>query len=620
MVCRTHYPLLLAVAAACAGAALIAPTHASDLDTAVKINATTLDTTQRIDGFIVTYRDGSVERTHASDANRSTQAASTRFSKLGSTSATRSAAMTATWSRKTAVGSDVLRTSRKLTSSEASAFMAQLAADPAVAHVEPDVMMHAVRDIHATGVPTDPSYAAKQWHYADPVGGINLPAALDIADGAGVVVAVIDTGITAHPDLDTSLANAGYDFITDALVSGRAENGRVAGGWDTGDWTNEPLYNFVCGQDEASSWHGTHVAGTVSELTDNGVGLAGVAGRAQVLPVRVLGHCGGATSDIADAVVWASGGHVDGVPDNTHPASVINMSLGGGGICGASDVLGVAIASAVSRGVTVVVAAGNSGADAAKFSPASCPGTITVGATGITGKRAFYSNYGAPVTLAAPGGGIYVNDDPATQVEASPNGFVWQALNGGTTIPGDPVYGGYAGTSQATPHVAGTVALMLGATRQLGRADPTPGTIRTTLLTTARVFPVSPDRTLGAGILDAGAAVNAAAVGGVPLRNGLLVTNQDGAVAAGGVYFVDVPAGARTLTVRSSGGTGESDLAMARGVIPSPDGTGAAWRSSRAGTTDALVVAAPPAGRYFLRLVSTASYRNVSVMAAYVGP
>jgi serine protease len=617
---RTKYLLILAAGAACACLGQVPPTHASDIDNAVKINATALDAAQRIDRFIVTYRDGTVERAKASEANRSAQAASMRFAKLASPTAARVPAMAATWWRKTAVGSDVLRTSRKLTATEASAFMAQLAADPAVAHVEPDVMMHAVRDIHANSVPTDPSYAAKQWHYADPVGGINLPAALDIADGTGVIVAVIDTGITAHPDLDTSLADAGYDFITDATVSGREQNGRVAGGWDTGDWTNEPLYNFLCGLDEASSWHGTHVAGTVSELTDNGIGLAGVAGRARVLPVRVLGHCGGATSDIADAVVWASGGHVDGVPDNANPTSVINMSLGGGGICGASDVLGVAIAGAVSRGVTVVVAAGNSGADAAKFSPASCAGTVTVGATGITGKRAFYSNYGTPVTLAAPGGGIYVNDDPATQTEASPGGFVWQALNGGTTVPGDPVYGGYAGTSQATPHVSGTIALMLSASRQLGLPDPTPATIRTTLLTTARTFPVSPDRAIGAGILDAGAAVNAAAVGGVPLRNGSLVAGQAGAVAAGGVYYVDVPTGARTLTVRSSGGTGETDLAVARGTIPTTNGTGATWRSSRPGTTDAIVVAAPPAGRYFVRLVSTAAYQNVSVMAAYVGP
>jgi serine protease len=605
---RTHYAIALTIGAAWACLCPMSPARASDLANAVKINATSLDTTQRVDRFIVTYRDGSAARLNASQANRSAQAAA---------SATRIPTMAASWLRRTAVGSDVLRTSRKLTPSEASAFMTQLAADPAVAHVEPDVMMHAVRDIRSDGVPSDPSYAAKQWHYADPIGGINLPAALDIADGSGVVVAVIDTGITAHPDLDTSLADAGYDFITDALVSGREQNGRVAGGWDTGDWTNEPLYNFLCGLDEASSWHGTHVAGTVAELTDNGVGLAGVAGHARVLPIRVLGHCGGATSDIADAVVWASGGHVDGVPDNAHPASVINMSLGGGGICGTSDILGVAIGDALSRGVTVVVAAGNSGADAAKFSPASCAGTVTVGATGITGKRAFYSNYGAPVTLAAPGGGIYVNDDPATQTEALPNGFVWQAINAGSTVPGDAVYGGYAGTSQATPHVAGTVALMLGASRQLGLPDPTPGIIRATLLTTARSFPASPDRSIGAGILDAGAAVNAAAVGGVPLRSGLLVASQDGAAASGGVYFVDVPPAARTLTIRIAGGTGEADLAVARGSIPTAGGAGAIWRSSRPGTADAIVIAAPPAGRYFVRLISATSYKAVSVMAAY---
>jgi serine protease len=613
-----HTCSLLVLAIGAALACVAAPTAGAVTPGDAKVNATSLDATQRVDRFIVTFRDGSAERANRSDADRSLKAATARFSSQSSTRAV--GAMTTSWLRRTATGSDVVRSSRKLGTAEATAFMAQLAADPAVAHVEPDTMLHAVRDLQAQRVPTDPSYAAKQWHFSDPVGGVNLPQALELSDGAGVVVAVIDTGITAHPDLDTSLAGAGYDFITDALVSGRADNGRVAGGWDTGDWTNEPLYNFICGENEPSSWHGTHVAGTVAELTDNGLGLAGVAGNAHVLPVRVLGHCGGATSDIADAVVWASGGHVDGVPDNAHPASVINMSLGGGGVCGTSDVLGVAIAGAVARGVTVVVAAGNSGADAAKFSPASCPGTVTVGATGITGKRAFYSNYGAPVALAAPGGGVYVDDDPATQTQASPNGFVWQAINAGETVPGDAAYGGYAGTSQATPHVAGTIALMLSAARQLGLADPSVGAVRTTLLTTARTFPVVPDRAVGAGILDAAAAVKAAAAGGVPLRSGALVSGQDGSAANGGVYFVDVPAGSRSLTVRSSGGTGEADLAVKRGSIPVPGGTDATWHASRPGTTDAVVIPAPAAGRYFIRLVSPTSYKGVGVFAAYVTP
>jgi serine protease len=589
--------------------------HASTLDSAVKLNTSGLSSTLKFDRFIVTYRPGSAERITPALASRSANNALRRYS--AALAAHTSAAPTATWVRKMAVGADVVRVSRKLSSSEALAYMQQLAADPAVVHVEPDVMMHAVRDLQASHVPTDPEYGAQQWHYSNPVGGVNLPQALDLSDGSGVVVAVIDTGITVHPDLDTSLAADGYDFISDPLISGRPDARRVPGGWDTGDWTNEPQYQFTCGLDEASSWHGTHVAGTVSELTDNGIGLAGMAGRARVLPLRVLGHCGGSTSDIADAVVWAAGGHVDGVPDNTHPAQVINMSLGGMGTCASDDVLGAAIAGALARGTTVVVAAGNSNADASKFSPASCPGVLAVGATGITGKRAYYSNYGSTVGLAAPGGGVYLNDDPATGIQANPNGFVWQSINLGTTVPEAPGYGGYAGTSQATPHVAGTVALMLSAASQAGSGNLSPVTVRTMLTVTARAFPATPDRAIGSGILDAGAAVLAATIGGVPLKSGSLVSNQAGQVDGSVVYFIDVPAGTRTLTVRSSGGTGQTDLAVRLNAVPAVDGSNAAWRSSRPGTTDAIVIASPQAGRYFVRLMPTSAFSGVSVLAAY---
>ncbi len=127
----------------------------------------------------------------------------------------------------------------------------------------------------------------------------------------------------------------------------------------------------------------------MAEATNNGVGMAGVAPKASILPVRVVGRCGGYSSDIADAIVWASGGTVEGVPANTNPAEVINISLGGGGPCDSATQL--AINGAVSRGTTVVVAAGNDGDDAANHSPASCNNTITVGATRITGGVTYYS-------------------------------------------------------------------------------------------------------------------------------------------------------------------------------------------------------------------------------------
>jgi serine protease len=137
----------------------------------------------------------------------------------------------------------------------------------------------------------------------------------------------------------------------------------------------------------------------------------------------VLGHCGGRDSDIADAIIWAAGGSVSGVPANTHPAQVINMSLGGGGICTASDVTAKAIAQANALGAVVVVAAGNDSKDTANFTPASCPGAVTVASVGITSRKAYYSNYGTRVNIAAPGGGIFVND--ASSGATASTGFVW---------------------------------------------------------------------------------------------------------------------------------------------------------------------------------------------------
>ena len=170
------------------------------------------------------------------------------------------------------------------------------------------------------------------WHYGTGAGGARVTTAWDSgATGAGVVVAVLDTGATHHADLEANLL-PGYDFITDAFMSRRATDERVPGGWDLGDWHRAD----DCGPGSPasdSSWHGTHVSGTIAEVTNNGVGGAGVAYNAKVVPVRVLGRCGGYTSDINDAIVWAAGGTVDGVPANPNPAEVINMSLGGDHAC-----------------------------------------------------------------------------------------------------------------------------------------------------------------------------------------------------------------------------------------------------------------------------------------------
>jgi serine protease len=489
------------------------------------------EASESYDRFIVTYRDGSTERSNSNALLQNVKAAVSRAGldrATVSSTGTQVAPLSVSYQRKLAVGADLVKTSRKLNQGEANQLIQQLATDPAVVYVQPDYKMYLIRDVAGptavtgqvnvqpkavsqTVTPNDPDYATHQWDFWDPTGGANINNAWDLADGSGITVAVIDTGITKHPDLDTSLAEAGvgYDFISDSYVSGRDSDARVPGGWDLGDWTNKSPYteDNNCQREAGSypsSWHGTHVSGTIAALANNGTGIAGIAYNAKVLPVRALGHCGGYVSDISDAIEWASGGHVEGVPDNTHVAQVINMSLGGGGSCSANSAYGVAIGHAIQRGTTVVVAAGNSNDDAARYSPASCPGVITVSSTGKAGKRAYYSNYGSTVALAAPGG-----DERADGEQ----GGIWSTLNSGAEGPEDDSYQWYQGTSQATPHVAGTVALMLSAAQAAGLPQLTPVQIKGILTKSARPFPAVTDHPTGAGILDAYAAVNMAVNG-----------------------------------------------------------------------------------------------------------
>ena len=359
-----------------------------------------------------------------------------------------------------------------------------MAADPSVEYAEPD------RILQAQFTPNDTQYG-QQWGYFEATAGINLPAAWDKSTGTGVVVAVIDTGYRPHADLAANIL-PGYDFIIDTAVSNDG-TARDSDPSDPGDW----VVAGECGagspsQDESSSWHGTHVAGTIAAVTNNGSGVAGIAFNAKVVPVRVLGKCGGYTSDIADGIVWASGGTISGIPANANPAKVINMSLGGSGSCDTTSQN--AITSARSRGTVVVVAAGNSNANAANFSPASCSGVITVAAVNRNGGRASYSNFGSVVAVAAPGGsndGIAANN-------------ILSTLNAGAKAPGADSYAYYAGTSMATPHVVGVVALMLSKNPAL-----TPDEVATRLKASTRAFPATCSQ-CGTGIVDASAAVDAA--------------------------------------------------------------------------------------------------------------
>jgi serine protease len=637
-------------------AAMIFPVHAADTQVlptvAAKIRSVGMENGGKYDRFIVTYAPGSAQRGDHALVEQGVAAAVSR-ARLDMRSAqpgVPTSPTTVKWQRKLAIGADLVRTPRKLSRDESLALMQQIISDPSVVHVEPDVLLHAVADVKApatlptgvaTGTPNDPMYAQYQWHmrpgdgsattvgadtaaYANK-GGSDASAAWAMADGSGVVVAVLDTGVTHHADLNIELAGDGYDFIDDALVSGRASDGRVPGGWDTGDWTTTDPWLSQCtdasNPAEASSWHGTHVSGTIAERSNNAIGMAGVAPGARVLPVRVLGHCGGYTSDIADAITWASGGHVDGVPDNAYPAQVISMSLGGSGVCDASDVTSTAITGAIARGTAVVVAAGNSNADAAGFSPASCPGAITVASVGITGRRAFYSNYGSTVSVAAPGGGIYAND--AASGSGTVNaGFVWSTLNSGKTVEDQAIYGGMAGTSQATPHVAGTVALMVGAVKDVGHAPLTPDQIRLALINSSRSFPIAPDHPIGIGIVDASAAVQAAIASDTPitsvvLSNGVTMTGQAGKAGTSALYRLDVPAGARDLVFRTLGGTGDVSIYVKRGVPPTDNGNNADFQSVKPGNNESVIQTLPAGGTWYVRVAGAKDYAGVSASGSF---
>jgi serine protease len=438
--------------------------------------------------------------------------------------------------------------------------MRRLQADPDIAWVAENKRRRA-QAFPSTG-PSDPLFGlqasnnpgpkAGQWALRAPetidghftASATRLQLAWQRSLGTGQVVAVLDTGTTAHEDLNGRLL-PGRDFIAEATVAndGGARDGDAS---DPGDWVTqaeannandaklygcgEPVYDPFTGEiveyrELSSSWHGTHVASLLAAATDNGVGMAGGAPGARILPVRVLGKCGGYDADIIAGMLWAAGISQDGVPDNPNPARIINLSLGSEGACSQPYV--DALAQIRARNVVVVAAAGND-AGLAVGTPANCPGVIAVGGIRHEGDKVGYSNLGPEVVISAPAGNC-VNLD-----EGSPCLFpLTSATNLGRTTP-DGRQNAYTdsganaayGTSYATPLVSATVALMLAA-----RPDLTPDDVKRILQASASAFPVvaaSPtclaptqDEQLacscttalcGAGMLNAQAAVAAAEV------------------------------------------------------------------------------------------------------------
>ncbi|HEY3817544.1 MAG TPA: S8 family peptidase [Polyangiaceae bacterium] len=316
------------------------------------------------------------------------------------------------------------------------AILDALSHDPRVEHAEPMALYR------ATFVPDDPLYESKQWHLKR----VGAESAWGYTCGQGITVAVIDTGVACF---DKGPFSRGTD-----LAGTRCE-----GGW-----------NFVGDNGEAADdhGHGTHVAGTIAQTTNNGVGTAGLAYCATLMPVKVLSKQGfGTVANVAEGIRFAA--------DNG--AQIINMSLGGPI---KSKILEDAVDHALSKGVLIVAAAGNSGKSVGW--PAAYPGVVAVSATDDKDKIAWFSSRGPEVAIAAPGVAV-------TQQTV---------CNGGKDKC--EIFGTFNGTSMASPHVAGVAAMI----ESLGVTDP--AAVRDALTSSAR--PKDEPKLYGAGIVDAGAAAS----------------------------------------------------------------------------------------------------------------
>ncbi|MGW0464817.1 S8 family peptidase [Streptomyces sp. NPDC003027] len=431
--------------------------------------------------------------------------------------------------RRLAGGAALVDLGDSATKQDVSEVMAAFRADPQVASVEPDIRAYAM-----AVTPNDTDYA-KQWDLFEATGGMNVPSAWDKTTGSGVTVAVIDTGYAAHSDLAANVVS-GYDFISSS-ADARDGNGRDADAKDEGDWNATDGECGTGSRASNSSWHGTHVAGTIGAVTGNTKGMAGIAYNAKIQPVRVLGKCGGSSSDIADAITWASGGTVPGVAANPTPAKVINLSLGGASST-CPSVYQTAINGAVSRGTTVVVAAGNSNANASGFTPANCSGVINVASTSREGNRSYYSNYGTIIDVSAPGGETRRATDTPGTVTTPENG-IYSTLNSGTTTQSLENYKPYQGTSMAAPHIAGLAALLKSAKSSL-----TPADIESAIKANARPLPGTCTGGCGTGIADAAKTVNAVTgtttpPAGATYTNATNVTISDNTTVSSSIAVTD---------------------------------------------------------------------------------
>ena len=490
------FGLRLAVAVAVATAGLLAQAAGLNAGRPSAPAFASPTSTAPVDRLIIQYKAGVQPRSTSvvSAAARDAQASAAA---LVSQSAELALAPGLRYLKSVSPRLHVAQLDRALPAGEAEALLQRLRSDPGVASVVIDRRLQR-HDLPVDPYVTSPVSSSYQWHLqssASVPGGINAAGAWASSTGTGVVVAVLDGGYQPHPDLTANLlTDNDYDFIAD-LWTANDLNARDADARDPGDWVSatDPNKPAACSA-ENSSWHGTHVAGLIGALSNGSEGV-GVAHGAKVLPVRVLGRCGGYLSDILIGARWAAG--LSTVAGSSLPIprpKVLSLSLGVDVACDAGTQSVVDEIRA--QGVGIVASTGNDGVNAITM-PANCMGVVAVTAHTRDGLHPSYANAGPGVAISAPGG------DPWNPVVST-----W---NSGITVPGSPAYVGMYGTSMATPQVAGVLALMASA-----RGDLSIATLVALMRGAVQPFPnasycFSNPGFCGSGLLDAGAAVAAAA-------------------------------------------------------------------------------------------------------------
>ena len=433
---------------------------------------------------------------------------------------------------------------RALVSAGLAALLAASAAPQAAAALEP-----------LGGAPNDPRWS-QQWNLAaNPGVDVDVREAWRYGRGKGTVLAVVDSGIIAHPEFEGRIL-PGYDFISSTRTANDGD-GRDADPSDPGDWVSKEDVdsgNFDEDCTESNSdWHGTHVAGIALAAADNGVGIAGIAPLAKLLPVRVVGKCGGTERDLIDGIRWAAGLEVSGVPINENPADVINLSLGGEQPC--SGQLQSAVDEITALGVMIVASVGNSAKDASTQSPANCLGTATVGALTVSGTLATYSNFGNFVDLSAPGGDT--------------GSLIMSTVDRGTTTPIGAGYAAYRGTSMAAPHLSGVLLIARG----YDPLTPNDALYEVLFNNLAPFVPASGSYACyvgycGSGALDAGRFLAALEARTAPLIDRTLPTSVTFGGSAEGAILIDgIPASDLTVTTpETCAYDGVALSGLARGV------------------------------------------------------